>query len=75
LDPSWENVNKKIKNDLIIVMRKIVCDLKMMKDKQLEATKYCHFLLSLMKNPWSHHNFSKLLFGDPSPGEGNLLKR
>ncbi|CAH1731451.1 unnamed protein product [Aphis gossypii] len=69
LDPSWENVTKKIKNDLIIVMRKIVCALKMSKNKQIEATKYCHFLLSLMKNPWSHHNFSKLLFGNPSPGE------
>lgn len=56
-------------------MRKIVCTLKMTKNKQKEATKYFNFLLSLMKNPWSHYNFSKLLFGDPSPGEGNLSKR
>lgn len=74
MHPSWEYVTKKIKNDLIIVIRKIVCALKMMKDKQQEAIKYCHFLSSLVKNPWSHHNFSKLLFGDPSPGEGNFLK-
>ncbi|XP_026815820.1 protein PF14_0175-like [Rhopalosiphum maidis] len=66
LDPGWENITNKIKNDLNIVLRKIVCSFKMMKDKQIEATKYCHFLISLMKNPWSHHNFSKLLYGDPS---------
>jgi len=75
LDPSWEYVTKQIKIDLAVILRKIVSTLKTMKDKQLEAAKYCQFLLSLMKNPWSHHNFSKLLYGDPSPGEGNLLKR
>ncbi|XP_025195640.1 uncharacterized protein LOC112594844 [Melanaphis sacchari] len=69
LDPGWEDITKKVKNDLIIVLRKIVCSFKMMKDKQQEATKYCNFLISLMKNPWSHHSFSKILYGNPSQVE------
>jgi len=74
LDSSWENIPKKIKRSISTALGHILSGLKKLNPKQPEAIKYCQCLKSLMKNPWGHRNFTKLLCGNPSQSEGNLLK-
>lgn len=74
LNSGWQNIPKKLKKSLASILGQILFALKQLNPKQPEATKYCQCLISLMKNPWGHRNFSKLLCGNPSTTEGNLLK-
>jgi len=73
LDPKWENISKKYKYDLSTILGQILCNFHLTRN-HVEAIRACHFLLSVLKSPWDHHYLSKLLFGDPSQEEGNVLK-
>jgi len=74
LNPGWAKITKKLKKSISSILAQILFALKHLTQKQPDAVNNCEFLLSLMKNPWGHHNLSKLLYGNPSQAEGNLLK-
>lgn len=69
----WENIEVKIKTDFTLVIEQILCKLKTLKCHP-EAIKSCFFLLAIIKHPWNYHNLPKLLYGNPSQEEGNILK-
>lgn len=73
LDFAWKNVDENVKHDLTLVVKDIMYKLKLMKSYE-NAIKKCHLLLSLIKNPWSHHVLTKILKGIASRDEGNILK-
>jgi len=74
LDSRWENISTTVNKDISKALRQIAKGLKKLDPIQPEAINYCQCLLSLMKNPWGHRNFLKLLCGNPSHREGNFLK-
>lgn len=74
MDCRWENISTKVNKAISKALRQIMKGLRKMDPILPEATNYCQCLLSLMKNPWGHRNFLKLLCGNPSHREGNLLK-
>lgn len=72
MDPAWKDTDENIKISLAGVLRNIVCMLKMMNSYK-NAIKTCHLLLSLIKNPWSHNVLPKILNGNASREEGDIL--
>ncbi|XP_060856099.1 uncharacterized protein LOC132933844 [Metopolophium dirhodum] len=69
LDFRWENISTKVNKAISKALRQIMKGLRKLDPIQSEATNYCQCLLSLMKNPWGHRNFLKLLCGNPSHRE------
>jgi len=55
-------------------LAQILHALKRLNEQMPDAVWNCEYMLSLMQNPWGYHNLPKLLFGNPSLTEGNLLK-
>lgn len=73
MNPTWKCVDKTIKSDLINVLNSIMEMLKKM-NSHIYSIKTCLFVISLIKNPWSHHYLPKILQGDASYDEGNILE-
>jgi len=55
-------------------LAQILYALKRLNQKLPDVVKNCECMLSLMKNPWGYRNLPKLLYGNPTQTEGNLLK-
>lgn len=69
LDSKWTDVEPQIKSDFSSILEQVLHFTQSMRC-HLEAVKTCHFLLGIVKEPWSHHYLPKLLHGNPSQEEG-----
>lgn len=71
MDPAWKDIDENVKISLAGVLRDM-CLFKIMKNNK-NAIKTCNFLLSLIKNPWSHNVLPIILYGNASHEEGDVL--
>lgn len=71
LHPDWEKIPKRIKVELSSIFKKMLDSLHFFK-VHLESIKSCHFMLSIIQNPWDHHYLPNLLYGDPCEEEGMI---